>query len=104
MDQPQLIIYQSDDGQVKIDVRLENENVWLTQMAMAKLFDTSIPNINIHIKNILKEKELSKDSVIKESLLTASDGKNYKVLYYSLDMIVAVGYRVKSKRGTQFRI
>lgn len=104
MNQSQLIIYQSEDGQVKIDVRLENENVWLTQMAMAKLFETTKQNVSLHINNIIKEGELSADSVVKESLTTASDGKNYKVLYYSLDMIVAVGYRVKSKRGTQFRI
>jgi hypothetical protein len=104
MDQSRLIIYQSEDGQVKIDVRLENENVWLAQMTMAKLFETSRANITIHINNIIKEGELSKESVCKESFTTATDGKNYKVLYYSLDMIVAVGYRVKSKRGTQFRI
>lgn len=104
MGQSQLIIYQSEDGQVKIDVRLENENVWLTQMAMAKLFETTKQNISLHINNILKDDELSEDSVVKESLTTALDGKNYKVFYYSLDMIVAVGYRVKSKRGTQFRI
>lgn len=104
MDQSQLVIYQSEDGQVKIDVRLENENVWLTQMAMAKLFETTKQNISLHINNILKDGELSADSVVKESLTTAQDGKNYQVFYYSLDMIVAVGYRVKSKRGTQFRI
>jgi hypothetical protein len=104
MDDSQLVIYQSEDGQVKIDVRLENENVWLTQMAMAKLFETTKQNISFHINNVLKEGELTADSVVKESFTTAADGKNYKVFYYSLDMIVAVGYRVKSKRGTQFRI
>ncbi len=81
MDQSQLIIYQSDDGQVKIDVRLEDENVWLSQMAMAKLFETSRVNITIHINNILKEGELSKDSVCKESLLTAQDVKTTKSLF-----------------------
>jgi len=68
MDQSQLIIYRSEDGQVKIDVRLENENVWLTQMAMAKLFETTKQNISLHINNILKDGELSADSVVKESL------------------------------------
>jgi hypothetical protein len=73
-------------------------------MAMAKLFETTKQNISLHINNILNDGELSKDSVVKESFTTAADGKKYKVLFYSLDMIVAVGYRVKSKRGTQFRI
>ena len=81
MDQSQLIIYRSEDGQVKIDVRLENENVWLTQMAMAKLFETSRANITIHINNILKEGELTKESVCKESLLTAQDVKTTKSLF-----------------------
>jgi len=98
------IIYTSDDGQVKIDVRLENENVWLTQNAMAELFDTTRNNITMHIKNIYEEGELEENSVSKESLLTASDGKNYKTKFYNLDVIISVGYRVKSIRGTQFRI
>lgn len=99
-----IIIYTSDDGQVKIEVRLEDENVWLTQNAMAELFDTTRNNITIHIKNIFEEGELEESSVSKDSLLTAKDGKNYKTKFYNLDLIIAVGYRVKSIRGTQFRI
>ena len=99
-----IIIYTSDDGQVKIEVRLEDENVWLTQNAMAELFDTTKQNISLHIKNILEESELNEISVVKENLTTAKDGKNYKTKFYNLDLIIAVGYRVKSIRGTQFRI
>lgn len=99
-----IIIYTSDDGQVKIDVLLENENVWLTQSLIAELFDTTKQNISLHVKNIFFEKELNENLVVKENLTTASDGKKYKTKYYNLDMIIAVGYRVKSIRGTQFRI
>lgn len=100
----EFIIYTTDDGQVKIEVRLEDENVWLTQNAMAELFDTTRNNITMHIKNIFEEGELRENSVSKESLLTAKDGKNYKTKFYNLDLIISVGYRVKSIRGTQFRI
>ena len=99
-----IIIYTTDDGQVEIEVRLEDENVWLTQNSMAELFDTTRNNITMHIKNIFEEGELQEKSVSKESLLTAKDGKNYKTKFYNLDLIIAVGYRVKSVRGTQFRI
>ncbi|MFG6319635.1 MAG: virulence RhuM family protein [Clostridia bacterium] len=99
-----IIIYTTDDGQVKIEVRLEDENVWLTQNAMAELFDTTKQNISLHIKNIFEEKELDENLVVKENLTTASDGKNYKTKFYNLDLIISVGYRVKSIRGTQFRI
>ena len=98
------IIYTTDDGQVDIEVRLEDENVWLTQNSMAELFDTTKQNISLHIKNIFEEKELEENSVIKHSLTTAKDGKNYKTKFYNLDLIISVGYRVKSIRGTQFRI
>ncbi len=98
------IIYTSDDGQVKIEVRLEDENVWLTQNAMAELFDTTKQNISLHIQNIFEEGELKEESVVKESLTTAKDGKKYKTKFYNLDLIISVGYRVKSIRGTQFRI
>ena len=94
----------TDDGQVKIDVRLEEENVWLTRKSMAELFDTTRNNITMHIKNIYAEGELKENSVSKDFLLIANDGKNYKTKFYNLDMIIAVGYRVKSIRGTQFRI
>ena len=99
-----ILIYTSDDGQVKIEVRLEDENVWLTQNAMAELFDTTKQNISLHIRNIFEEKELAENSVVKKNLTTASDGKNYKTKFYNLDLIISVGYRVKSIRGTQFRI
>lgn len=103
-DNNKILIYTSDDGQVKIEVRLEDENVWLMQTAMAELFNTTKQNISLHIKNIFEEKELDENSVVKENLTTASDGKNYKTKFYNLDLIISVGYRVKSIRGTQFRI
>ena len=102
--QNNIIIYTTDDEQVRIEVRLEDENVWLTQNAMAELFDTTRNNITMHIKNIFVEGELEEKSVSKESLLTAKDGKNYKTKFYNLDVIISVGYRVKSIRSTQFRI
>lgn len=103
-DNNKILIYTSDDGQVKIEVRLEDENVWLTQNAMAKLFNTTKQNISLHIKNIFEEQELDENAVVKENLTTASDGKKYKTKFYNLDLIISVGYRVKSIRGTQFRI
>ncbi len=99
-----IIIYTTDDGQVDIEVRLEDENVWLTQKSMAELFDTTKQNISLHIKNIFEEEELNYNAVVKENLTTAQDGKKYKTKFYNLDLIISVGYRVKSIRGTQFRI
>ncbi|MEA1907307.1 MAG: virulence RhuM family protein [Euryarchaeota archaeon] len=99
----QILIYQTEGGQTKLDVLLEDETVWLTQKLMAELFQTTIPNINIHIKNIFEEGELDPDSVIKFFLTTAADGKNYRTKLYSLDMIISVGYRVKSHVATRFR-
>ena len=98
------IMYTTDDGQIDIEVRVEEENVWLTQNSMAELFDTTKQNISLHIKNIFEEKELEENSVVKECLTTAKDGKNYKTKFYNLDLIISVGYRVRSVRGTQFRI
>jgi hypothetical protein len=98
-----ILIYQPEDGKTRIDVRLEDETVWLTQAQMMDLFQTTKPNISMHIRNILQEGELREDSVVKEFLTTASDGKNYRTYYYNLDVIIAVGYRVRSHRGTQFR-
>ena len=98
----EIILYQPDN-EVKLEVRLEEETVWLTQAQMADLFQTSKQNVSLHTNNIFKEKELSENSVVKESLTTAADGKNYRVKYYNLDVIISVGYRVKSIRGTQFR-
>ena len=99
----EIILYQSDDS-IEIEVRIEDETVWLTQAQMADLFKSTRNNITLHISNIFKEGELERVSVCKESLLTASDGKAYKTSLYNLDVIISVGYRVKSKRGTQFRI
>lgn len=98
----ELILYTAEDGSAAIQLRAEGGTVWLTQLEMASLFDTSKQNVSLHIKNILAEGELS-PAVVKEYLTTASDGKNYKTKAYSLDMILAVGYRVRSPRGTQFR-
>lgn len=101
----QILIYSSGDkANLEIDVRLEDDTVWLSQAQMAVLFDTTRNNITIHIGNVFKEKELNEKSVGKDSLLTARDGKNYKTKIYNLDVIISVGYRVKSIRGTQFRI
>ena len=99
----EIILYQPDEN-VQLEVRMEDETVWLTQAQMSLLFETSRNNITLHIGNIFKEGELIEDSVCKESLLTASDGKSYKTKIYNLDVIISVGYRVKSRRGTQFRI
>jgi hypothetical protein len=99
----ELVLYQTEDNRTRIEVRLENETVWLTQAQLAELFQTTKQNVSLHIQNILKEKELLQDSVVKEFLTTATDGKNYLVQFYNLDVIIAVGYRVKSHRGTQFR-
>lgn len=103
-EQNNFIMYTTDDGQVDIEVRLEEENVWLTQKSMAELFETTRNNITMHIKNIFEDGELQEKTVSKDSLLTAKDRKNYKTKFYNLDLIIAVGYRVKSVRGTQFRI
>ena len=99
----QFLIYQTESGQTKIDVRLEGDTVWLTQQHMVELFQTTKQNISLHIHNIFKEEELSENSVVKEYLTTASDGKNYKIKYYNLDMIISVGYRIKSSIATKFR-
>ena len=100
--QGEIVLYQPDE-EVRIEVRLEEDTVWLTQAQMAELFQTSKQNVSLHTNNIFKEKELDRDAVVKDSLTTAADGKNYRVRYYNLDVIISVGYRVKSIRGTQFR-
>ena len=99
----EIIVYQPDSS-FSLEVRIEDETVWLTQKQMTELFQTSRNNITLHINNIFREGELRENSVCKESLLTAVDGKKYKTKFYSLDVIISVGYRVKSIRGTQFRI
>jgi len=106
----EFILYQTADGRTSIDVKLENETVWLTQYQMAVLFETTKQNISLHVNNVFKEGELEKEVVVKESLITTHHGaipgktQTNKVSYYNLDVIISVGYRVKSKRGTQFRI
>ena len=98
----EIVMYQPDET-IRLEVRVENETVWLTQQQMAELFQTTRNNITLHIGNIFKEGELVDSAVRKESLLTAADGKKYKTKFYNLDVIISVGYRVKSIRGTKFR-
>ncbi len=99
-----LLIYQNQEGKIQIDVHLENETVWLTQAQMSELFGKGRTTITEHILNIFKEGELEENSVCRNFRHTANDGKNYETKYYNLDVIISVGYRVKSKQGTQFRI
>lgn len=104
MEQNNIIIYATEDGKAKVVLYAKDGNIWMNQSQIAELFDTSVANISIHISKILKDNELDEKSVIKNYLITAADGKNYNVTFYSLDMILAIGFRVRSKRGTQFRI
>lgn len=99
----QIIIYNTEDGKTKVSLYAQDDTVWLNQNQLAELFATSVSNINKHIANILKEGELSENSVIEYFSITAADGKNYNVAFYRLEMILAIGFRVRSKRGTQFR-
>ena len=99
----EILIYQTEGGQTKIEVRLDGETLWLNQAALAQLYQTTKQNISLHIKNIYDEGELDEDSVVKEYLTTAADGKKYKTKYYNLDMIISVGYRIKSHIATRFR-
>jgi len=100
----QIIIYNTADGEIKIEVKMKDETVWLSQKQMAELFDKDVRTVNEHIKNVFSEGELAENSVIRKFRTTASDGKMYDTNYYNLDVIISVGYRVKSLRGTQFRI
>ncbi|MGP8198552.1 MAG: virulence RhuM family protein [Limisphaerales bacterium] len=100
----EVILYQTEDLQTRLQVRLEGETVWLTQKLMAELFQKDVRTINEHILNIFEERELSPDAVIRKFRITAADGKSYETQHYNLDVIISVGYRVKSHRGTQFRI
>ena len=101
--QSNIIIYTTFDGKASVALYAKDGKIWLNQMQMAELFATSKQTVSYHISNILKENELDKNSVVKDYLTTASDGKQYSIVFYSLEMILAVGYRVKGKRGTQFR-
>ena len=107
MDDNKIVIYQTEDGQTQIDVRLENETVWLTQAQMVDLFQTTKQNVSLHVGNVFKEGELEQEATVKEYLTVQKEGKRdvtRQVKYYNLDVIISVGYRVKSKRGTAFRI
>lgn len=99
-----IVLYQTDDGQASLEVRLEQETVWLSLTQMAELFDRDKSVISRHLGNIFREGELVKTAVVAKNATTAADGKTYQVEYYNLDAIISVGYRVNSKRGTQFRI
>ncbi len=99
----QIIIYEAENGKTRIEVRFENENVWLSQKLMAELFDVTVPTINEHLTNIFNSGELDKDSVIREFRTTATDGKSYTTKFYRLEVIIAVGYRVNSEKGIMFR-
>lgn len=104
MDKGQFLLYQTPDGDSQIEVKLQNDTVWLSLDQMAELFQRNKSTISRHIKNVLKDGELEEDSVVANFATTATDGKNYSVAYYNLDMIISVGYRVHSYRGVQFRI
>ena len=99
----EILLYQGKDGKLRLETRLENESLWLTQKQLAELFQTTVPNINIHIKNIFAEGELEPEPVIKDFLITATDGKSYNTKHYNLDLIISVGYRIKSTVATHFR-
>ena len=100
----QIIIYNTEDGETKIEVKVENETVWLSQKQMAELFDKDRKTITEHIQNVFKEGELAEIPACRKFQHTAEDGKQYNVNFYNLDVIISVGYRVSSLRGTQFRI
>ena len=103
-DKKNIIIYNTVDGKASVSLYAKDGMVWMNQNQIAELFDTSKQNIGQHIANILKEGELSENSVVKDFFTTAADGKQYQVTFYALDMVLAIGFRVRSKRGTQFRI
>jgi len=98
-----LVLYTSDDGRTRLDLRIEGQTVWLTQLEIAELFQTTKQNVSLHARNIFEDGELAEESVVKESLTTAADGKRYPTKLYNLDLILAIGYRVRSPRGVQFR-
>lgn len=103
----EVLLYQTEDGSTRIDVRLQDETVWLTQTQMAELFQTTKQNISLHVKNVYEECELIQNATVKESLTVQKEGGRQvsrEIAYYNLDVIISVGYRVKSIRGTQFRI
>ena len=103
MKKSEIILFETKDKEVTLSVPMDGDTVWLTQAQMAELFNTTKQNVSLHANNCFKEGELDMKSVVKDFLTTASDGKNYKTKYYNLDVIISVGYRVKSKRGIEFR-
>ena len=98
-----ILLYQTPDGQMQLEVQLANETVWLSQAQMVELFDTTKQNVSLHLRNLFREEELSEETSVKESLTLVSKGRKYTVKYYNLDVVISVGYRVKSLRGTHFR-
>ncbi len=104
MQKNNIVIYTSKDGIVKVDTTIVNDTIWMSQQELAKLFDTTKNNISLHMKNIFESGELEENSAVKKILTTAKDGKNYNVVHYNLDAIIAIGYRINSKRATEFRI
>lgn len=100
----EVLLYTTEDGASRLEVRVEGETVWLTQKQMAELFQKDVRTVNEHLKNIFEEGELAQDSVIRKFRITAADGKSYDTAHYNLDAVISIGYRVKSHRGTQFRI
>ena len=98
-----LILYTTDDGRTQLHLRVEGDSIWLSQLEIAELFQTTKQNVSLHAKNLFEDGQLRQDSVVKESLTTAADGKNYRTKLYNLDLILAIGYRVRSSRGVQFR-
>ena len=99
----EIIIYQTEDGLTKLEVKMENDTVWLTQAQLVELYQSSKANVSEHIAHIFEEGELVKKAVVRKFRTTASDGKNYNVLYYNLDMIISLGYRINSATATRFR-
>ncbi len=99
-----VLVYQADDGAIRVEVRVAGETVWLNQAQMAGLFQTTKQNVGLQIRNVFAEGELTPESVVKDFFTTAADGKQYRTRHYNLDVIISAGYRVKSLRGTQFRI
>jgi hypothetical protein len=97
------LLYNSEDGKTQVRIQIDGETCWMSQKLMAELFETTVANINIHVKNILDEGELEATSVVKDYLITAADGKSYQTKHYRLEMVLAVGYRVRSPRGSHFR-
>ena len=98
-----ILLYQTPDGQMQLEVQLANETVWLSQAQMVELFDTTKQNVSLHLRNLFREEELSEETSVKDSLTLVSKGRKYTVKYYNLDVVISVGYRVKSLRGTHFR-